>query len=162
MKSIKLKYTLLTVISILIFQACKQPTDYKAIRKEIINIHDTIMNEDGKLMADQSMLKSMIAPASLAELKKAYNIDTTAEKQKATTLIHRLDSVSNAMSDWMGQFNPDVQGKNAQQATDYFGLEKVKVSQLDSSYKTILKTTGDYLKKFHLKPADSSTMKMRM
>lgn len=163
MKYIKTKYILPAAICLLSFQACKQQADYKAVRKEIINIHDTIMNEDGKLMADESMLKSMIAPASLTALKKANNgMDTAAEKLKATTLIHRLDSVSNAMSDWMGKFNPDVQGKNAQQAADYFGIEKVKISQLDSSYKAALKTTGDYLRKFHLKAADSSAMKMKM
>src|ERR1700761_7915573 len=98
------------------FQACKQQPDYKAIRQQVVSIHDTIMKEDGKLMADQSILKSMIAPASLIELKKAYNIDTAAEKAKAGELIHRLDSVSNAMSDWMNQFNPDVRNKNAEQA----------------------------------------------
>jgi hypothetical protein len=163
MKHIKTKYILPAAVCLLAFQACKQQVDYKAIRKEIINIHDTIMNEDGKLMADQSMLKSMIAPASLAALKKANNgMDTTTEKLKATTLIRRLDSVSNAMSDWMGKFNPDVQGKNVQQAADYFGIERIKVSQLDSSYKDLLKTAGDYLKQFHLKAADSSAMKMKM
>src|SRR3569833_2204232 len=88
-----------------ILQACKQQPDYKKTRQQVVDIHDTIMNEDGKLMADQSALKNMIKPASLVGLKKAYSIDTAAEKAKATVLIHRLDSVSNAMSDWMGQFN---------------------------------------------------------
>lgn len=154
--------TVAVLCALAAFQACKQQPNYKAIRQQVVNVHDTIMSEDGKLMADQSMLKSMITPASLTALKKAYDIDTAAEKLKATTLIHRLDSVSNAMSDWMNQFNPDVQGKNARQATDYFGMEKVKVSQLDSSYKVLLETTGEYLRKFHLKPAGSGSMKMKM
>lgn len=141
-----------------IFQSCKQQPDYKKIRQQVVNIHDTIMNEDGRLMTDRSMLKSLITPATLIELKKAYHIDTTAEKAKATALIHRLDSVSNAMSDWMNRFNPDVQGKNARQATDYFGMEKIRVSRLDSSYKAILKTTGDYLMRFRLKAADNSAV----
>lgn len=158
-----IKYILPAAACLLTIQACKQHADYKAIRNEIINIHDTIMNEDGKLMADQSMLKSLIAPANLTALKKADNsMDTAAEKLKATKLINRLDSVSNAMSDWMGKFNPDVQGKDARQAADYFRIEKNKVSRLDSSYKAILKTTGDYLKQFHLKATDSSGMKMKM
>jgi len=162
-KKITISCAAATFSILTIFQACKQQPDYKAIRQQVVNIHDTIMNEDGKLMADKSLLKSMITPVSLNELKTAYtNIDTVAEKAKASTLIHQLDSVSNAMSDWMNQFNPDVQDKNKQQATDYFGLEKVKVSRLDSAYKALLKTSADYLKRFHLKPADSSVMKMKM
>ena len=162
-RSQKTYLTSILALSVLTtFQACKQQPDYKAIRQQVVNIHDTIMKEDGKLMADQSMLKSMIGPASLIELKKAYNIDTATEKAKAGELIHRLDSVSNAMSDWMNQFNPDVRNKNAEQARDYFGIEKIKVSKLDSSYKSILKTTGQYLEQFHLKAADSGAMKMKM
>lgn len=148
---------------IVMFQACKQQPDYKAIRQQVVSVHDSIMSEDGKLMADQSMLKSMITPVSLAELKKDNNItDTAAEKMRAMALIHRLDSISNAMSDWMSRFNPDVQGKNAQQATEYFSAEKIKVSRLDSSYKALLKISTDYLKQFHLKPAKSAPMKMKM
>jgi hypothetical protein len=160
---IQKNYLVYTTAILGLLAACKQQPDYKAIRQQVVNIHDTIMKEDGKLMSDQSMLKSMIMPASLVELKKAYmGMDTAAEKAKATMLIRRLDSVSNAMGDWMNQFDPDVQGKNAEQARDYFGIEKTKVSRLDSSYKAILKITGDYLKKFNLKPAGSSTMKMKM
>jgi hypothetical protein len=155
-------YIIASLFVLAIFPSCKQQPDYKAIRQQVVNVHDTIMKEDGKLMADESMLKSMITPARLTNLQKGYNIDTAAEKIKATALIHRLDSVSDAMSDWMGQFNPDVQNKNAEQARDYFGIERIKVSKLDSSYKVILKSTGEYLGKFHLKAADSSATKMKM
>jgi len=149
---------------ILLLQACNHQPDYKAARDQV-NLHDELMGDDGRAMNDKAKLKSLATPSALHNLKSTQpQTDTATEKTHITTMIKQLDSVSNAMSDWMSQFNPDVQGKSDQQAVDYFKAEKIKVNKLDSSYKVILKASDAYLAKFHVK-ADSvkaQPMKMKM
>ena len=147
-------------------QSCSNGSDYKAVREQIVVMHDKIMGEDGQLMSDKAKLKNLSSVAGLQQIKTAMpQADTAAEKLKITTLAKQLDSVSNSMSDWMAAFNPDAEGKTDDQATAYFKGEKVKVTRIDSSYNVLLKTAGDYLKKFNIKPdtaAKSQPMKMKM
>jgi len=152
--------------AILLLQACNNQPAYKAARDQVINLHDELMGDDGLAMTNKARLKAIATPAALQNLKITQpQTDTAMEKAHITAMIKQLDSVSNAMSDWMNQFNPDVQGKSDQQAVDYFKAEKVKVNKLDSSYKVILKTSDVYLAKFHVKATDSvkaQPMKMKM
>ena len=150
---------------ILLLQACSHQPDYKAARDQVINLHDKLMDDDGLAVNDKLKLKSLATPAALQNLKTAQpQTDTVVEKTHITSMIKHLDSVSNAMSDWMNQFEPDVQGKSDQQAADYFKAEKLKVNRLDSSYKVVLKTSDAYLAKFHIKAdsAKAQPMKMKM
>jgi hypothetical protein len=159
-------FILLAILSVVpALQACKHKPDYKAIRQQVVDVHDSIMREDEVLMSDKAKLRGLGTPAGLKNLKlEMPALDTSDEKAKITTLTIQLDSVSNAMSDWMATFNPDAQGKNNEQAVAYFAAEKVKVMKLDSIYHSVLKKAGDHLKRFHLK-ADTvkvQPMKMKM
>jgi hypothetical protein len=151
---------------VLILQACNQQPAYKAVRGKVIALHDRLMGEDGLAMNSKAKLKALETPAALQTVKTSRpQTDTAMEKVQVKTMITRIDSVSNAMSDWMSQFNPDIKGKSDQQAVDYFTAEKVKVNKLDSAYKVILKSSGDYLARFHVKNADTvktRSMKMKM
>jgi hypothetical protein len=154
-------YVLLTG---LLLQSCQNQPDYKAVRQQVIDKHDKIM-ADGERATNNKMKLDTLALSGLKQLKKANStLDTLAEKQTITSLINKLDDADDKMNDWMHAFKTDVEGKTNKEAVAYFNAEKLKVEQLDSVYKVVLKQTDDYLKKLNIKPdtAMSSHDHMKM
>ncbi|EHQ31065.1 hypothetical protein [Mucilaginibacter paludis] len=127
---------------IIMLGACKPKTDVNALRKEVLSLHDQVMGEDGKAESNKMALDSMIR----AMPAKAENVKPLSDS---------IGKLSDRMMDWMHKFDPDQKGKSEGQVSSYLSGQKKQLNQLDSTYKVLLKTSGDYLKKQNIKTSDS-------
>lgn len=116
-------------------QSCKTHTDHAALRKEVLGLHDELMNQDGKAMSIKMTLDSL-------------------KSDSAKRLGLQLDTLSSHMMDWMHSFKPDDSTRTPEQSGAYFGDEKTKLVKMDSTYKVLLKASADYLKAHHVKAKD--------
>lgn len=158
----KLTFGLLTIAAII--SSCKQNADFKAIRKQVLDQHDQIMI-DGERAMNNKMKLDTLAMTGLLKIKEMQPaLDTAVEQQHIKAITKQLNAADEQMNDWMHNFSADAKGKNDDEATRYFTAEKIKVQQLDSVYKAVLKASGDYLKKFNIRAdnAESGHMKMKM
>eukprot|EP01037_Dinobryon_pediforme_P007109 gene7109-7174_t len=121
--------------------ACKNKTDTAALKKEVLTLHDQVMNEDGRAMNDKIALdtvgKKMPMPGDSAKILSA-----------------QLSKISDTMMDWMHQFDPDQKGKSDDQMFGYLKSQKTQLLKLDSTYKSLLKVSDSYLKKCNVKPGN--------
>lgn len=126
-------------------QGCKPEVNYKAVRQEVITLHDDLMADEDRAMSAKMTLDTLAL--------KERNINT---RDSIAALSSKLTFASDEMSKWMENFTSDVTGKSNADAVAYFELEKLKVKKLDSLYKAALSQADIYLKKFNVK---TDTMK---
>jgi hypothetical protein len=132
---------------------CKSEPDYKAVRQEVMDLHDKVMG-DGEKAVKNKMVLDTLARVKLKELKMGKpDLDTTEEKRNISLLITKLTKADDNMMDWMHNFQPDIEGKSNAEAVKYFQVEMGKIKKLDGEYKQALDESDAYLKKFNLKPA---------
>jgi hypothetical protein len=142
-----MKNTIILCLLILGLQACQNEADYKSVRKEVLDAHDSVMM-DGEMAIKNKMRLDTIS-ANLNSLSKARIItDTLAEKQAIANLQLKLNTADEMMNDWMHKFNAELDGKSNAEAVSYFNEEKVKVNKLDSLYKAAITESDAYLLKF--------------
>lgn len=129
------------------FASCKQQPDYKASRDEVINVHDVVMADQGKVVDQQMRLNDMLENLSALKLKNP-EIDTLKERDSIAIVRDRLNVAEEAMNTWMHEFEPDVTGKSNAEAVAYFQAEKQKIEKVDTLFKAELKRAEAYLSKF--------------
>ena len=135
------------IFFVLAFASCKQQSDYKASRDEVIKVHDVVMADQGKVVDQQLKLENMLK--NMSALKAQYpDIDTIKEKDSIIVVRDKLNVAEEAMNSWMHNFEPDVTGKSNEEAIDYFEAEKRKIQKVDTLFKAELKRTAAYLSKF--------------
>lgn len=140
------------VICTAITMGCKSGPDYKAVRQEVMDLHDKVM-EDGEKAMKNRMILDTLSKFKLKAIKASQtDIDTASEKKNITLLIAKLTKADDNMMDWMHDFDPDIEGKNNEEAVKYFQGEMTKIKKLDSEYKQALNESDAYLKKFNMKP----------
>lgn len=128
--------------------ACNSGPDYKSVRQEVINIHDTVMNKNATLMQNKMQLNDMLRHLdSVKQINQA--LDTVAAKQEIGSLITELDSADAKMNNWMHHFEADASGKSNQEATEYFQKELQKVKSIDSVYTSEINKSNQYLLKLN-------------
>lgn len=135
------------MLLILAFASCKQQSDYKASRDEVIKVHDVVMADHGKVVDQQLKLEEMLKNMSALKAQHA-EIDTIKEKDSITAVRDRLNVAEEAMNTWMHEFEPDVSGKSNEEAITYFEVEKQKIQQVDTLFKSELKRAEAYLSKY--------------
>ncbi len=135
------------MLLMLALASCKQQSDHKATRDEVIKVHDVVMADHGKVVDQQLKLEEMLKNMSALKAQHA-EIDTIKEKDSITTVRDRLNVAEEAMNTWMHEFEPDVTGKSNEEAITYFEAEKRKIQQVDTLFKSELKRAAAYLSKF--------------
>jgi hypothetical protein len=134
---------------------CKSEPDYKAVRQQVMDLHDKVMG-DGEKAVKNRMVLDTLSRVKLKELKQGKpDLDTAEEKSKIILLINKLTKADDNMMEWMHAFQPDIEGKSNGEAVKYFQNEMTKIKKLDGEYKQALDESDAYLKKFNLKPASS-------
>jgi len=142
-----MKNTIMLCLILLGLQACQSEPDYKSVRKEVLDAHDSVMM-DGEMAIKNKMRLDTIS-ANLDSLSKAKLVaDTLAEKQTISKLQLKLNTADEQMNDWMHKFNAELDGKSNAEAVKYFKAEKIKVNILDSLYKEAIGESNIYLSKF--------------
>jgi hypothetical protein len=127
--------------------ACNSKTDYKVERDKVIQLHDVVMEDQGKVVDNQMKLDTILK--NLKDLKLKFPlVDTLKEKDSLKAVVAALAHSEDQMNTWMHEFEPDVTGKSNEEAVQYFLREQLKIKKVDSLYKQELKSSNAYLKKF--------------
>jgi len=140
------KTTILVLFSMLAI-GCQQQLSYKQVRDEVMNYHDEVMADHGKILKNQLRLDTLLRDLSSVALSRP-GLDTVREKRTITEMRERLQKSEETMNDWMHQFEPDVTGKSNEEAVQYFKNEKAKIAAIDSLYKAEIRASDTYLSKF--------------
>lgn len=142
-----MRQNLSILILVVLAMSCKQTTNYKAERDEVMKIHDVVMADHGILVANEMKADSLLK--DLPGFHKKYpELDVDAERAVLNTMLQRLKNAEDRMDDWMHHFEPDVTGKADEDAVQYFRNEKVKIKDLDSMYKMEIKASNEILAKY--------------
>ena len=124
----RLNILLLSITTALLF-SCKTEPDSKAIRQEVLNIHDKLMIDGEKVVKNKMKLDTLLLSD---QIKLAQ--DSVQKKQKINDLIIRLNAADEKMMDWMHFFKDDFKGKTEQEDLDYYKSEMVKIRAIEDSY----------------------------
>ncbi|WP_231459429.1 MULTISPECIES: hypothetical protein [unclassified Pedobacter] len=146
----KNKITLIFSTLILIFSACKTEADSKAIRKEVLNIHDKLMVDGEKVIKNRMKLDTL-----LVKLEAKSSADTI----KMSNLITKLNKADENMMDWMHFFKDDFKGKNEQEDLAYYQSQMIKIRGVEDSYIKVTKESDSVLKIYNILPATKMQMK---
>ena len=148
----RLSITMLCLISALLF-SCKTEPDAKAIRQEVLNIHDKLMIDGEKVIKNKMKLDTLLVSD---RVKRAP--DSVVQKQKINDLISRLNAADEKMMDWMHFFKDDFKGKTEQEDLSYYKSEMVKIRAVEDSYIKVTRESDSILKIYNVLP----TQKMKM
>lgn len=111
------------------FIACNNDTNNSnQLQTEIIAVHDSIMPMMGTFVRDNIKVKNLLTKMDSLQ-KVVPGLDTLKEKEELSQLQLTLGDVNESMTDWMHNFEPAPENKNADEVKTYLQseLEKVKV-----------------------------------
>jgi hypothetical protein len=133
--------SLIFLFSVLVF-ACANPLveTNKAMRAQIIGVHDEVMPKMGELMSLQKK--------ALAQADSLYAQDSTATAQieSMRTLAGQLDQAYEGMFVWMRQYSLEEEGKTPEEIKIYLDDQLLKVNQVNADIKAALDQAATQLK----------------
>ena len=125
------------LLSSLILAACSNNKKQEdELLKNILNIHDKVMNKDEALMKNKMVLDSLLKlPAK-----------DTAEKTNMKAVELKLKAAEEAMEIWMQKFDPDIINKKQHdEIIKYYNEQKKAIISVDSLMDTAVKESTQYL-----------------
>ena len=134
------------------FTACKTTPDSKAIKKEVLNIHDKLMIDGEKVIKNRMVLDTVLLSS---KVKTAP--DSILQKQKITDLINRLNLADELMMDWMHDFKDDYKGKTEAENLAYYKSEMIKIRGVEDTYIRIIRESDSLLNIYNVKTSVSNT-----
>lgn len=141
----RLNIALFSLVAVLLF-SCKAEPDSKAIRKEVLNIHDKLMIDGEKVMKNKMKLDQILISG---QVKLAQ--DSILQRHKINDLITRLNAADEKMMDWMHFFKDDFKGKTEQDDLDYYKAEMVKIRAVEDGYIKVTRESDSLIKTYHVK-----------
>jgi acetylornithine/succinyldiaminopimelate/putrescine aminotransferase len=128
-----LKKLTLPALALAILAGCADKKHQeKVLLDSVTNEHEKVMNYEGAMEKQKSILKPMLTDPAL--------------KDSAAYYSKLLDDNDNAMMDWMNKFNPDFSGKSHEQIIDYLNAQKKLVAVVDSDYRKALNASAAFIK----------------
>lgn len=141
----RLNILLLSLATALLF-SCKTEPDAKAIRQEVLNIHDKLMVDGEKVVKNKMKLDKILTSD---QVKLAQ--DSLLQKQKINDLIIKLNAADEKMMDWMHFFKDDFKGKTDQEDLDYYKSEMVKIRAVEDSYIKVTRASDSLIRIYNVK-----------
>ena len=138
----KLFSSFLILLFSMLVHACANPLieTNKAMRAQIIGVHDEVMPKIGQLM---SMEKKALAQADslfAQDSTATYDIDAMR------SLAGQLNQAHEGMFVWMRQYSLDEEGKTPEELKTYLDEQLVKVNQVNADIKAALEQAASKLK----------------
>ena len=149
----KQKITFAICALVIFFSACKTEPNAKAIRKEVLNIHDKLMIDGEKVVKNKMKLDTLLLSEQLNALP-----DSTTSKQKVRDLITRLNQADEKMMDWMHFFKDDFKGKTEQEDLEYYKSQMIKIREVEDGYIKVTRASDSVLKIYNIHPAEKMEM----
>jgi hypothetical protein len=132
---------LILLFSMLVF-ACANPLieANKAMRAQIIGVHDEVMPKIGQLMS--------LEKKALAQADSLFAQDSTAitDIEAMRSLAGQLNQAHEGMFVWMRQYSLDEEGKTPEELKTYLDEQLVKVNQVNADIKAALEQAASKLK----------------
>lgn len=125
----------------------QEAAEIEQLRNEAIAVHDEIMPEVSAFDRNTVRIDSLLA--SLPQLKAAYpDLDTTQTRTELTALKTRLEQATDAMMEWMTNFDVAPQDKSNAEIKAYYEEEVEKVKDLRQLFEEVAKESTDKLAQF--------------
>lgn len=145
------KIMFLASVATLVLFACNggnnDANEIERLRQEAIDIHDEIMPQIS--IFDRNTVKIDSLLAHLPELKATNpDLDTAQMRTELTTLKGKLEQATDAMMEWMTEFDVDPQDKSATAVTAYYEGEIQKVKEMKQLFEAVSKESTDKLAQF--------------
>ena len=122
--------------------ACANPLieANKAMRAQIIGVHDEVMPKIGQLMS--------LEKKALAQADSLFAQDSTASTniEAMRSLAGQLNQAHEGMFVWMRQYSLDEEGKTPEELKTYLDEQLVKVNQVNADIKVALEQAASKLK----------------
>ena len=122
--------------------ACANPLieANKAMRAQIIGVHDEVMPKIGQLMS--------LEKKALAQADSLFAQDSTASTniEAMRSLAGQLNQAHEGMFVWMWQYSLDEEGKTPEELKTYLDEQLVKVNQVNADIKAALEQAASKLK----------------
>ncbi|WP_316803434.1 hypothetical protein [Pedobacter nototheniae] len=134
--------------------ACKTTPDSKAVKKEVLNIHDKLMIDGEKVIKNRMILDTVLLSKQVRTAQ-----DSTQQKEKITNLINRLNLADEQMMDWMHEFKDDYNGKTEAQNLAYYKTEMMKIRGVEDVYIKIIRESDSVLNSYQIKSGPLKTNK---
>lgn len=146
-----MKKTIFPAAALLLLSACNGGSndagEIDRLREEAIAIHDEIMPQISAFDRNTVKIDSLLS--SLPELKAANpDIDTAQTRMELTGLKDRLEEATNAMMEWMTEFDVDPQDKTAAEIKSYYEGEVDKVADMKQLFDDVAKESAEKLAQF--------------
>ncbi|TDG35760.1 hypothetical protein EZJ43_12120 [Pedobacter changchengzhani] len=135
-------------VLLMAFGGCKTQPDAKAVRKEVLNIHDKLMVDGEKVIKNKMTLDALLASDAIKSLP-----DSAVKKQTISNLIKKLNKADENMMDWMHFFKDDFKGKNEQEDLAYFKSQMIKIRDVEDGYIKVTKSSDSLLKIYNITDA---------
>ena len=138
----KLFSSFLILLFSMLVLACANPLieTNKAMRAQIIGVHDEVMPKIGQLM---SLEKKALAKA---DSLFAQHSTATAQIESMRTLAGQLDQAYEGMFVWMRQYSLEEEGKTPEEIKTYLDDQLLKVNQVNTEIKAALDQAATQLK----------------
>lgn len=132
----------------LIAISCQQKVDVSGIKDQTMKLHDVVMADHSTIIDHQMKLDTLLK--NLTDLKVKFpTIDTLTENAEMENIMADLVKAEDQMNDWMHNFNGDFKSEADTATFNYFQKEHDKIATIDQLYKTEIKKSTTYLKKFN-------------
>ncbi|QNR86528.1 hypothetical protein H9N25_09105 [Pedobacter riviphilus] len=141
----RLNIAMLCFITVL-FISCKTEPDAKAVRQEVLNIHDKLMIDGEKVIRNKMKLDTLLVSDQIK-----LSPDSTKQKQKISDLITRLNAADEKMMDWMHFFKDDFKGKTEQEDLEYYKTEMIKIRAVEDSYIKVTRESDSLIAIYQVK-----------
>jgi hypothetical protein len=130
----------------LFFTGCGATEDYREVRAGVVLEHDKVMLDDQKARDNREQLSALLL--RMDSLKQVYpDLDTMQEVSVIQHLMGHIDLARKRMDTWMIEFDAELGDRSNNEAVTYFKQEQLKLIELDSLFKEVLKASDDYLNK---------------
>jgi uncharacterized lipoprotein NlpE involved in copper resistance len=134
----KKPYILLAVIIVGLVACNNDQGQEKALRDEVIAVHDEIMGKEDYLMRNKMKMDTILRPEN-----NTYSVE---DKVTIGAVRFKLMAADEAMSTWMQRFDPELKGKTHEEKMKYYAEQKKAVMAIDSQMTTAIEASDKYLK----------------
>jgi len=138
----KLFSSFLILLFSMLVLACVNPLieANKAMRAQIIGVHDEVMPKIGQLMS--------LEKKALAQSDSLFAQDSTAttDIEAMRSLAGQLNQAHEGMFIWMRQYSLEEEGKTPEELKTYLDEQLVKVNQVNADIKAALEQAASKLK----------------
>ncbi|WP_316808722.1 hypothetical protein [Pedobacter agri] len=141
--------TIAFCLTVFLLGACKTEPDAKAVKKEVLNIHDKLMIDGARVVNNRIKLDAIL---------RSGQIKSVDDSAKIADLVLSLNQADENMMDWMHAFKNDFNGKNEEENLNYFKSEMVKIRAVEDDYIKVTRASDSVLRIYNVKPSDKMEM----